>query len=65
MKRLSKPQERVLLWEHISGGVSGRFQWKTYEALEKHGMLDLSGKNIVVTQKGRDYCDKYHIDIKL
>ena len=64
-KRLSKPMERVLLYKHLSGEFEFH-RWPTVKKLIDGGYIEENCYGwLVVTEKGKAYCDNYHIDIKL
>lgn len=62
-RTLTAEQERVLLWKHTSGAFPGQ-KWATIQALLHAGMLATveRGKitDVVVTAKGKAYCDANH-----
>lgn len=57
---LSSEQERVLLAKHLTGEFPGQ-KWSTVQWLLKHGYFAEEGKNIKVTAKGKEYCDRHHL----
>ena len=59
MRHLSKEQERVLLHKHLTGDFPGQ-KWSTVQVLMAKGMLQEDRKNLVVTSKGTEYCDRHH-----
>jgi hypothetical protein len=64
MKRLSPQQEKCLLRKHLCGEFPA-CRWATVESLIKLGMLAEDGKHLIVTDNGKEYCDTYHLEIKL
>ena len=65
MKRTLSPcQERALLYKHTTGEFPGQF-WATIEVLFKQGMIaeqdTINGKRILLTFKGKQYCDEHHM----
>jgi len=59
---LSKEQSRVLLHKHLTGEFPER-RWETILSLLRMGMLDEQGKNLVVSEFGRQYCDQHHLEM--
>lgn len=59
---MTQEQKRVLLHKHLTGEFPGQ-KWSTIQALLKLGFLTEVGKNLVVTQDGREYCDAHHLEI--
>ena len=64
MKRLSPQQEKCLLHKHLCGDFPA-CRWPTIASLMKLGMVAEDGKRLVVTEKGKAYCDTYHLEMKL
>lgn len=64
MKRLSPQQEKCLLRKHLCGEFPA-CRWPTIASLIKLGMLVEEGKRLIVTEKGKEYCDAHHQEIKL
>ena len=64
MKRLSPQQEKCLLRKHLCGEFPA-CRWSTIARLIKLGMLAEEGKHLVVTERGKAYCDAHHLEIKL
>ena len=64
LRRLSPQQEKCLLRKHLCGEFPA-CRWATIARLIKLGMLAEEGKRLVVTERGREYCDAYHLEIKL
>ncbi len=63
MKReLTPAQERCLLRKHLTGDFPAR-RWETIEVLIRKGYL--VEESLAVTEKGREYCDTFHLDIRL
>lgn len=72
---LTKYQEAQLLHRHTTGEfvfirkngnkVSRQAFVKMLDVLEKLGMIDGIGKNIVVTEKGKKFCSDNHMSIDL
>lgn len=61
--RLPEAQERRLLTHHLTGTSGGKPA--TYQALVKAGMFGEDDRgNVLVTPKGREYCDKWHLQIR-
>lgn len=59
---MTKEQKRVLLHKHITGEFPGQ-KWATVQALLNAGMLEEFGTKLVVTPKGKDFCNKHHLDM--
>jgi hypothetical protein len=64
MKRLSSEQERRLLRKYTIGDF-GPGKWSTIQSLITEGMIAVQGKDLVVTEKGKQYCDMYHTEMPL
>ena len=63
-KRLPPAQERRLLEHHLAGASGGKPA--TYKALVSAGMFETDARgNILVSAKGRAYCDRWHLSIRL
>jgi hypothetical protein len=62
MARLTPAQERRLLRKHLTGDF-GPGDWRSIEALIDAGMIQIDGKWLLVTRKGREYCDKHHAEM--
>ena len=59
-RELTRAQERRLLSKHLTGD-SGAGRWETIRVLIERGyLLDCNGVYVSITQKGIDYCDKFH-----
>lgn len=63
-RRLPAAQERVLL-RYYAVGEPGKHTWPTIKALIKKGYLVERDQRLRVTPKGKEYCDKYHMEIRL
>lgn len=61
-RNLSSAQEKCLLRKHLTGDFPAR-QMATISALMRHGMLEVVGRHYVVSDKGKAYCDAYHMEI--
>lgn len=59
---LSQAQAVALLHKHCTGDISGH-DWATIKVLLQKGMIAEDGKNLVVTAKGKEWCDKHHMEI--
>jgi len=60
---LSPAQEAFLLrWYCVHDGSCSA---RTLDVLLRRGYMKGEGKRLVVTAKGKAYCDKYHLQIKL
>jgi hypothetical protein len=57
---MTQEQKRVLLHKHLTGDFPGQ-KWATVMALLSTGMLEHSGKNLVVTEKGKIFCNENHL----
>jgi len=65
MPRLTGPQERALLRKHLTGDF-GWHTWPPIEVLLREGYLAVNEEgDVIVTQKGIDYCDANHMNIPL
>jgi hypothetical protein len=62
-ERLPAAQERRLLRKHLTGDF-GPGTWPTIAALIKGGYVSETQGKLIVTEKGRKYCDEHHQDIK-
>ena len=60
--KLTKTQKRVLLHKHLTGDFPGQ-RWETINALFDKGMIKEDGKRIVLTEKGKSYCDSNHLSM--
>ena len=60
MRHLSKEQERVLLYKYSTGDFPGQ-KWSTVRVLLDKGLLLEDGKLLLVTRKGADYCNRFHM----
>lgn len=56
---MTREQKRVLLHKHLTGDFPGQ-KWATVEALFKQELIVADGKRIVLTDKGKQYCDRNH-----
>lgn len=63
--RLTSAQERLLLRKHLTGDFGRVKNFESIRILLEAGYLQEAGTNLVVTQKGREYCDAHHHDIPL
>jgi len=63
--RLTAAQERLLLRKHLTGDFGGVKNYQSIVKLIEDGYLEEIGMNLVVTPKGRQYCDAHHMDISL
>lgn len=61
-RELSQAQERRLLAKHTKGDF-GPGSWQTIEALLTKGYIVEQDKHLVLTDKGRNYCDLFHTTI--
>jgi hypothetical protein len=61
-RNLSPAQEKCLLRKHLTGDFPPR-QIATISALVRHGMLEVIDRHYIVSAKGREYCDAYHMSI--
>jgi hypothetical protein len=59
--KISEAQGKALLSLHLTHNVGG-FPFKTYQALERLGMVKL-GFNIEVTKAGKAWCDENHLKV--
>lgn len=57
---MSPEQERVLLAKHLTGDFPGQRATTVYWLL-RHGYLIRDDKRILVTDKGKQYCDLHHL----
>lgn len=57
---LSKAQERRLHHKYCVGDF-GAGKWETIQALLNQGMIAEQGKGLVVTDKGKAYCQSHHL----
>jgi hypothetical protein len=63
--RLTQAQERLLLRKHLTGDFGVVKSFDSIRILLGAGYLQEDGCNLVVTKKGREYCDTYHHEIML
>lgn len=61
---LSHAAERRLLSKHLCGDF-GCGTWASIQSLIDRGMVAEDGDGLVVTARGREYCDTYHMDMPL
>ncbi len=59
---LSIRQAEILLHKHLTGTIP-RHHWETIRLLLVGGYLAEVGHNLTVTKKGREFCDRYHLEI--
>lgn len=59
---LTQAQAVALLHKHLTGDASGH-DWSTIRCLLRDGYLAEDGKNLVVTAKGKAWCDEHHIAV--
>ena len=59
---LTAEQKRVLLHKHLTGDFPGQ-KWATVLQLIKKGMLVEQNKQLLLTPKGRAYCDEHHMEM--
>ena len=63
MKReLSNAQEQALLRKHLAGDC-GKHTWPTIKSLIERGYMADIDKRLIVTAKGKAYCDEYHMNM--
>lgn len=60
MEKLSKAQGKALLNAHCIG-LWGGTQWKVYQCLLDNGYIAEMGSHLVVTDKGKQWCDLNHL----
>lgn len=64
-RRLPKAQEAILLRYHTTGDF-GKHTWASVKGLLDAGMIEETpNRKLVITRKGREYCDKWHAYIGL
>lgn len=63
--RLTPVQEALLLRKHLTGDFGGVHNFESIKILLSRKLLEQEGKNLVVTTKGREYCDRHHLEINL
>lgn len=54
---LTGPQERNLMRFYLCGEF-GEHRWSSIRVLGEEGFIDLSGKAVTLTEKGRNYCQR-------
>lgn len=63
--KLTPVQERLLLRKHLTGDFGPVENFKSIRTLLKTGYLEERGKKLLVTKKGRAYCEMNHAQIDL
>ena len=61
-RELSNEQEKALLRKHLTGDC-GPHTWPTIKSLIDRGYLADVDKRLIVTVKGKQYCDEYHMNM--
>jgi hypothetical protein len=59
---MTSEQKRVLLHKQLTGEFPGQ-KFSTIESLLRLEMIEEQGKQIVVTAKGKEYCDEHHLEM--
>lgn len=61
---LTQAQAVALLRKHATGDIGGH-DWRTIQVLMRDGYLglDKDGKSLLVTPKGKAWCDRHHMEV--
>ncbi len=59
---LTREQARVLLHKHLTGEFPGQ-KWATIEALFRKELIEAQGTRLVLTARGKSYCDDHHMEM--